>query len=195
MKLWILSDMHADRGIDDIAVHAPDFDVFVCAGDVLTGDIAGSIEMTAAIARGKPAVFVMGNHEWMSSSDRDVVLDKAHAAAKRHRVHFLECNTVEIDGVRFAGTTFWTSGDARFPASVEFLLREKVDVVVTHFEPSPAAVTAVGAPFWICGHHHGFADATTPDGHRLIRNALGSALQVMPADEMPRQDFVVEITR
>jgi hypothetical protein len=27
----IMSDLHADRSVGDIASHAPDFDVFVCA--------------------------------------------------------------------------------------------------------------------------------------------------------------------
>ena len=48
MKLWILSDLHCDRGVGDIAVHTPEFDVLVCAGDVVSGDISMSIEMVAA---------------------------------------------------------------------------------------------------------------------------------------------------
>ena len=58
MKLWILSDLHADSGTEGIGADPPAFDVFVCAGDVVTGNIALSIEMVAALARGKPSVFV-----------------------------------------------------------------------------------------------------------------------------------------
>lgn len=191
MKLWILSDMHADKGIEDIAVHAPDFDVFVCAGDVLSGDIAGSIEMVAAIARGKPAVFVVGNHEWMTAADLGEVLEEAHAVARRERVNFLECDAVDIGGVRFAGATLWTPDDERFSASVDLLERAKADVIVTHFEPTPAALVAVKPRLWIYGHHHGHSDRTVGVS-RIVRNALGYPLQVHSVDEMPRQDFVVE---
>lgn len=96
MKLWILSDLHADQWVVDIAVDPPVFDVLVCAGDMLTGDIAGSIEMTAAIARGKPAVFVAGNHEWMGAADPDEVVEEGSAVAKREGVHWLERSSVVV---------------------------------------------------------------------------------------------------
>lgn len=108
MKLWIFSDLHADSGTEDIGANPPDFDVLVCAGDVVTGDIALSIEMVAAIARGKPAVFVAGNHEWMSAGTFRPYAETHRLgleAARGHGVHFLECSAVEIDGVSFAGAT------------------------------------------------------------------------------------------
>ncbi len=192
MKLWILSDLHADRGIEDIGANPPDFDVFVCAGDVLTGDIAGSIEMVAAIARGRPAAFVAGNHEWMSLSDLVKVLTMGRAAAARHRVTFLECDTVEIGGVRFAGATLWTAEDVRFASSAAALQAAKADVVVTHFEPTADLLVRSGAKLWVYGHLHGFMDRTV-GSRRLVRNALGYPLQVHPVEEMPRPDYVVEI--
>lgn len=69
MKLWILSDLHDDRALLVEPLHRScptDFDVFVCAGDLMSGDIEASIEMVAALAGGKPSVFVAGNHEWMT---------------------------------------------------------------------------------------------------------------------------------
>lgn len=188
MKLWILSDLHADRGIEDIAVHAPDFDVFVSAGDMLTGDVAGSIEMTAAIARGKPSLFVMGNHEWMTAADMEEVLDEAHAVARREGVHFLECDRVEIGGIVFAGATLWAIGDVRLKPSLDFLFRARADVVVTHFEPDPAAVAAIRPRMWIYGHHHGHFDRVVGKT-RVVRNARG----YWHEGKDVRQDFVVEI--
>ena len=114
MKLWILSDLHADRGVGDIAVHAPEFDVFVCAGDVVSGDIAMSIEMVAALARGKPAVFVAGNHEWMSPID--AVLEYGRAAAAKHGIHWLELDTIDIGGVEIRPRDDVDAAlDARYP--------------------------------------------------------------------------------
>ena len=191
MKLWILSDLHADHGVGYMAVAAPDFDVFVCAGDVMTGDVAGSIERVAAIARGRPAVFVMGNHEWMTSADMEEVLDEAHATARREGVHFLECDAVEIGGVGFAGATLWTPDDVRFAPSVVALARLKADVVVTHFPPSfPMRTPPAGAKLWIFGHHHGFEDARS-DRYRIVRNAVGYGNEVVDG-EPARPDFTVE---
>jgi predicted phosphodiesterase len=195
MRLWVLSDLHADRGVGDIATHAPDFDVFVCAGDTLTGDIAGSIEMTAAIARGKPAVFVAGNHEWMSAADPEEVLDEAHAVARREGVHFLECDYVEIGGIRFAGATLWTPLDFRYRPSAKSLQASRADVVVTHFGPPANDLRWILRPgrLWIFGHHHGFEDSDI-DGRRLIRNALGyGAAEDLIDSEPSRFDFVVEV--
>ena len=191
--LWVMSDLHADRRLGDIAVQAPDFDVFVCAGDVATGDVAMSIEMVAAIARGKPAVFVAGNHEW--TSPRDAVLEYGRAAAKRHNVNWLERDAVDISGVRFAGATLWTRLDARYRPSLKALQTTRADVVVTHFPPADSDVRWVLAAggLWVCGHHHGFED-TDIGGRRLIRNAVGyGATEDLDGSAPARLDFVVEI--
>lgn len=193
MKLWVLSDMHADRGIEDIAVHAPDFDAFICAGDVLSGDIGLSIEMVAAIASGKSAIFVAGNHEWSGILDK--VLYDGRAAADKHGVHWLELDAVDIGGIRFVGATLWTPDDVRYTPSVNALARANADVVVTHYPPSEKdvrfALPAGGT--WIYGHHHGFEDYSVA-GRRVVRNALGYGDGEELVDSLPaREDFVIEI--
>jgi hypothetical protein len=81
----------------------PAFDVLVVAGDV-SDLITRSIRMVSALAAGKPAVFVAGNHEWRRDErSREEKLTAAHASAAKHGVHFLECDAVDIAGVRFAG--------------------------------------------------------------------------------------------
>ena len=198
MRLWILSDLHADRGVGDIAVHAPEFDVFVCAGDVASGDIAMSIEMVAALARGKPAVFVAGNHESMSAgvfrSYREIV-EEGLAAAARHGVRFLDRDTTVIGGVVFAGATLWTPLDARYRRELMALQSARADVIVTHFPPAENDLRFVlpAGCMWICGHHHGFADYTVA-GRRVVRNALGYGGAEDLIDSAPaREDFTVEI--
>lgn len=78
MKLWILSDLHADRGIEDMAINAPDFDVFVCAGDMLSGGVAevsiylgareerwkGPHMLANEGRRGEPAVLIGDKRNW-----------------------------------------------------------------------------------------------------------------------------------
>lgn len=198
MKIWILSDMHADRGVGDIAVQAPPFDVFVCAGDVASGDITMSIEMVAAIARGKPAIFVAGNHEWMSDGafrTHGEILAEGIAAAARHGVRFLDRDTTVIDGVAFFGTTLWGPLDSRYRQELMALRSARADVVVTHYPP-PENDLRFAMPagcIWICGHHHGFSDSTVA-GRRVIRNALGyGAGEELVNSEPARPDFVIEV--
>jgi Icc-related predicted phosphoesterase len=190
MKLWCISDLHDDRGLLDIERPAK-FDVLVCAGDMLTGDIAGSIEMTARLAGGRDSVFVAGNHEWMSAADKDEVVEEALATALREGVRFLECDSTVVGVTRFAGATLWEPADPRFEASVAALVRAKADVVVTHFEPPAKIWTAVGAKLWIYGHEHGFSDLKI--GHnRLVRNALGH-MHEMIHGEPARNGLVIEV--
>jgi predicted ATPase len=78
-RLWVLSDLHLEAVPHPEAYRPkrPDFDVLVVAGDVWEGDIARALEMVARLADGKPAVFVMGNHEAWGS-------DWQGARATRH---------------------------------------------------------------------------------------------------------------
>ncbi len=190
MKLWIVSDLHED---DARAYFEPpsDFDVFVCAGDLLTGDIEGSIERVASLAGGKPAVFVAGNHEWMTSSIEETA-ELGYAAAKRTGVHWLECDAVEIAGVRFAGATLWTPDDSRYVASLAVLLLDskRPGIVVTHYEPPARLLTAHGTKLFVHGHKHGLSDRMV-DGRRVIRNAYGYPLEQVE-DAAARPDYVVE---
>ncbi|MBX9846121.1 MAG: metallophosphoesterase [Xanthobacteraceae bacterium] len=185
--------MHAERGVEDIAVNAPQFDVFVCAGDVTTSDIDMSIEMVAAIARGKPSVFVAGNHEW-AGAPLEVVAYKGQVAAEKHGVNWLELDAVEIGGVRFAGATLWTPEDARYTSSAAALAVAGADVIVTHFPPSPGIIlpTLREGGIWIYGHHHGFSDRMI-GSRRLIRNAGFEGEQV--DGEPVRMNFVVEFEK
>jgi len=190
MKFWCLSDLHDDRGLLEFERPA-EFDVLVCAGDMLSGDVGGSIEMTARLAAGKDSIFVAGNHEWMSSADKDEVLEEAHTTALREGVRFLECESTVIGTTHFAGATLWEPDDPRFEASVAALVRAKAEVVVTHFEPPASIWTAVGAKLWIYGHVHGFSDRRI--GHnRLVRNALGYVHEDF-VGEPAKDGLVIEI--
>ncbi len=52
MRLWVLSDLHDDRGLLDIERRAP-FNFFVCVGGCFAGNIEGSIKRTAELPRGE----------------------------------------------------------------------------------------------------------------------------------------------
>jgi len=105
----------------------PAFDVLVVAGDV-SDLITRSIRMVSALAAGKPAVFVAGNHEWWAGPETIAEKrDAAQFAAQKHSVHFLEGDAVDIAGVRFAGATLWRPDDPRFVPSVVSLAAARAE--------------------------------------------------------------------
>ncbi len=110
-RLWILSDLHLETSPYPQSYHPtrPDFDVLVAAGDVFEGDPAQALRIVSQLAGGRPAVFVMGNHEyWNGAVPAD--LEPARAEAARLGVTLLEGNEAEIGGLRFLGGTLWADG-------------------------------------------------------------------------------------
>ncbi|XAZ19561.1 metallophosphoesterase (plasmid) [Sinorhizobium sp. B11] len=108
MKIWVISDLHAEFG--EPFPHRPPVgvDVIVCAGDILTKGIVPSIEwLLRHFSRDIPIVFIAGNHEFYGASLLGG-LRNAEIAENYPYLHFLENDVVEIDGVLFVGGTLWT---------------------------------------------------------------------------------------
>ena len=106
MKLLVLSDLHVDFAAyqPDPAVMAAS-DVVVLAGDIHIG--ATAIEWSRRTFLDKPIVLVAGNHE-LYGGHWEHTLDEMREAALRCQVHFLENDSVTLNGVEFLGTTLWT---------------------------------------------------------------------------------------
>jgi len=110
MKIHLLSDIHAEIHAESRefspAPAAARVDVVVLAGDVHS---QGRSVQWALDAFSVPIVMVAGNHEFygteIESTQRRFAQD---AAASRGRLHYLERQSVVIDGVRFLGATAWT---------------------------------------------------------------------------------------
>lgn len=103
MKLLILSDIHLE-----FAPFHPvptDHDAVILAGDIGVGP--WTVGKAAKLFPGKPIIFVPGNHEYYKT-----ILNNCAANMREEAeglgVHFLDNNEVEIDGVRFIGSTLWT---------------------------------------------------------------------------------------
>jgi predicted MPP superfamily phosphohydrolase len=87
----------------------PNFDVLVVAGDVCEGDTDSTLRQVHRLASGKPAVFVLGNHEFWG---REVARERlaSRRAAERHGVILLDDDVTELAGMRFVGGTLWADG-------------------------------------------------------------------------------------
>ena len=111
-RLWVMSDLHLETVPHPEAFRPVRlaFDVLVVAGDLWEGSSARALAIVAGLADGKPAVFVLGNHEpW----HRDLAEERAAAcrAADRHGVTLLDDDEAECAGVRFVGGTLWADGE------------------------------------------------------------------------------------
>ena len=124
MKIGILSDLHMDFGRIK-PLESVGEDVLVLAGDIDVGlKHRVWVEQVARLDESRQVVMVAGNHEFYggwrekTSGSRGSVRkgqDMQSVLARWRRVaeqtqnfHFLESETVVIDGVRFLGTTLWT---------------------------------------------------------------------------------------
>ncbi len=111
IRLWILSDLHLEavRHPEGFRPARPDFDVLVVAGDVWQGAIDRAMHTVARLADGRPAVFVLGNHEfWNHQVDRQ--RQAARRTADRHGALLLDDAGAELAGLRFVGGTLWGDG-------------------------------------------------------------------------------------
>ena len=110
MKTLVLSDIHLShhplsavqngRRIDEQA------DVVVLAGDIDDG--LGGFRWARETFEDKPIVMVAGNHEFYGRNwTRN--LDDMREAARKYDIEFLECDPVDLGGVRFLGCTLWTN--------------------------------------------------------------------------------------
>lgn len=117
MKIHVLSDLHLEYGPFELP--ATESDVLVLAGDIHTH--THGLEWAASVAQGKPVVYVLGNHEFYRAHLSGLAVEMKKCAS-RLGIHLLDNDAVELDGVRFLGTTLWTdfaldgSGDAAVEA-------------------------------------------------------------------------------
>jgi hypothetical protein len=171
VRPWVISDWHMERrAVFDPP--RPAFDVLVVAGDV-SHRLEEAIRMVAPLAAGKPAIFVAGDHEWGAIADRATKSSLPRRRPPESTASTLSKATRSTSpGVRFAGATLWTPDEPRFAPSVVSLATARADVVVTHFEPTPAMMAQVGGELWIYGHHHGHGYHRLGE-RRIVRNAVG----------------------
>jgi calcineurin-like phosphoesterase family protein len=106
MKLHVFSDVHAGFGAFDPP--EVDADVLVLPGDLDVG--LDGVKLAQAWSRGRPVLYVAGNHEFYGESIPRHI-DRLREAAAGSDVRFMENDAVVLGGVRFLGCTLWTDFD------------------------------------------------------------------------------------
>jgi len=101
MKLHILSDLHTEFA--DFDPPETDANMVVLAGDIGVG--SGGIQWAERWSPKVPVIYVPGNHEFYGHDIR--ITDRLQAVAPDN-IHVLNNDVLELDGVRFLGSTLWT---------------------------------------------------------------------------------------
>ncbi|CUI50089.1 metallophosphoesterase [Achromobacter dolens] len=119
MKIQLLSDLHLESDPTFVAHPTAGADLLVLAGDIgsyqprsrLTADDFGLGRYSPRHGWPTPVVYVPGNHEY-DNLDFDETHDRLRTLCEALGIHWLERETLVLDGVRLVGTTLWTDFDA-----------------------------------------------------------------------------------
>ena len=122
MKIQLLSDLHLEAHPQFVPQPAPGADVLVLAGDIgsyqagslLVDDDFGLATFSPLAQFGAwpcPVLFVPGNHEY-DAQDFDAAHARLRHTCERLGIHWLERETLQMQGVRFVGATLWSDFDA-----------------------------------------------------------------------------------
>lgn len=107
MRLHVLSDLHLEFDWEPPAA-IDGAEVIVLAGDISTGTLG--VEWARDWARGRPVIYLAGNHEYYGHAFPEAIA-ALRDAARDTSVHVLENDELVLDGVRFLGATMWSDFD------------------------------------------------------------------------------------
>jgi len=110
MRLLVLSDIHLEFGPFELPDDIEDFDVAVFAGDIgrpVADAIAWIDRQRSGLLKGRPVVFVPGNHEFYRAELAES-LSTGKISAQRAGIHMLAPGMVIVGDTRFIGCTLWT---------------------------------------------------------------------------------------
>ena len=110
ITLALHSDLHLElqAAPADWLKEAPD--ILILAGDITRIDQVKTLLVKLADCHPKMQIlYVTGNHEYYRIDDMiKAEAELSAALADQPRIHFLQCDTVELDGIRFLGCTGWS---------------------------------------------------------------------------------------
>lgn len=169
MKIQLASDLHLEHvnrlNSQNLPARiigpVPDADVLVLAGDIADGAYACTLFADWPAEKRVPIIYIAGNHEFYGHPI-DPICDKLREGAALNNIHFLENDSVVIDGVRFFGTTLWTD--------------YRLDLNRTQSQLMEYCGTRLNDHFRIRTGRHAFTTRDALARHELARTWLASEL-------------------
>ena len=125
MKIQIASDIHTEFGsIPHISNDGAD--LLVLAGDIVLANSFKNKERTPrnvdyymffdrVCDQFKNVIYIMGNHEHYKSTLSKTAGVLREALSYHKNLHLLDSEHIDIDGIRFIGSTLWTKIDVHNP--------------------------------------------------------------------------------
>jgi len=143
MNIQLLSDLHLESNPSFMPSAANGADVLVLAGDIGSYQAGSALALAGdpdfGLARFSPrhgwptpVLFVPGNHEY-DGLDFDDAHARLQETCARLDITWLEREVVQMDKVRFVGTTLWTDFDALGPLAGQRIPDPLKDKIPAHF--------------------------------------------------------------
>lgn len=110
MKILVLSDTHNEHRNDGLygTINIDGVDACIVAGD-FGNPISRVIHQLQEVSQGKiDIIYVAGNHDHYGQVYGENIAEGYRACDECPNVHFLENQTLILNGVRFLGATLWT---------------------------------------------------------------------------------------
>jgi predicted phosphodiesterase len=140
MKIAQCSDIHLEFG--SYAFTDVNADVLILGGDTLLSIDFEPLNLFQvpkskryhdffkdASTRFKDVIYIMGNHEHYHSDFAKTAEHIRECIAEYKNVHFLDNNSVVIDGVTFIGGTMWTNMNSRNPITIQVMKNKLNDFI------------------------------------------------------------------
>lgn len=232
MKISVASDLHLEFGDVDIS-NIDQAQVLILSGDIMIAqdmhDHPASASLTQAEIMGtlgtrqaqavrfrdflrragenfEHVVYVAGNHEFYHGKWVENIQDLRNECSVFPNIHFLERDTVTIDGVLFVGGTLWTDMNGFDPLTLHavqsmmsdfhiirndakgFRRLSPADTAERHYQTVNYICTVlqqnVGVPSVVVGHHSPSTQSVHPRyaEDRLMNGAYHSDLSDMILD-------------
>lgn len=103
----ILSDLHLESS--NMKLENISCDVLVLAGDICTDFSVTSRFLEYNIPTDMPVIYVPGNHEYEGKRLKDVMPKLKDLEKDFPNLHVLQNEAINIDRIRFIGTTLWSN--------------------------------------------------------------------------------------
>lgn len=110
VRLNILSDLHLGQA--GLPLPDADADIVILAGDISRPKQA--IEWASGIE--KPVLYVPGNHEFYGNNIEGTIAQLRRYAEGTH-IRILDNDEIELEGIRFLGSTLWTDFNLEGPGA------------------------------------------------------------------------------
>lgn len=120
-KILPISDMHSEFITWRWAKYGAEADLVIAAGDI--GTKATGPSYLRSVFGDREVVYVAGNHEYYGSSIQSMD-EMLREECRKYGIHFLQCDAVEIEGIKIVGCTLWSDFELFGPDNVNRAIKE-----------------------------------------------------------------------